>query len=155
MSTTAFLEDHTEGEPETTRTTPIQDRLERIPWARLGRGIERDVAVAEQWLLIAVENGNDLSYSSLADIHADRRSPAHDSEEAFHCWLQVAERPRGDLRLDAMYWLARSCRDGIGTSQSRDEAKRWLDRILAIAPPGKSDYRHAAKLRKEIDEGLL
>lgn len=24
----------TEGEPEATRTTPIQDRLERIPWAR-------------------------------------------------------------------------------------------------------------------------
>jgi TPR repeat protein len=110
---------------------------------------------AVKWLRIAVENGNDLSYSSLAHIHADRQSPAHDPEEAFQCWLQLAERPRGDLRLDAMYWLARSCRDGIGTVRNHDEAKRWLDRIIAVAPKDKSDYRHAVKLRREIDEELF
>ena len=81
---------------------------------------------AVKWLRIAAENGNDLSYSSLAGIHEDRRSPAHDPEEAFRCWLQVAERPRGDLRFLAMWRLACCCRDGIGTPRSRDEAKRWL-----------------------------
>jgi TPR repeat protein len=110
---------------------------------------------AVKWLRIAVENGDTVSYSILADIHNDQRSPAHDPEEAFRCWLQVAERPRGDLRFDAMYWLARSCRDGIGTVRNHDEAKRWLDRIIAVAPKEKSDYRHAVKLRRELDEELF
>ncbi len=54
-----------------------------------------------------------------------------------------------------MFRLAYCYRDGLGTQQSRDEAKRWLDRILAVAPKEKSDYRHALKLRREIDEELF
>jgi TPR repeat protein len=110
---------------------------------------------AVKWLRIAVENGNDLSYSSLAYIYEDRRSPAHDPEEAFRCWLQVAERPRGDFHFFAMWRLVSCCRDGVGTVRSRDEAKRWLDRILALAPKEKSDYRDALKRKREIDDELL
>ncbi len=110
---------------------------------------------AVKWLRIAAENGNDLSCSTLAEIHEDRRSPAHDPEEAFRCWLLVAERPRGDLRFFAMWRLACCCRDGIGTARSRDQAKRWLDRIIAVAPKEKADYRDALKLRRELDEELL
>jgi hypothetical protein len=62
---------------------------------------------------------------------------------------------RNDLRFLAMFRLAYCYRDGLGTQQSRDEAKRWLDRILAVAPKEKSDYRHALKLRREIDEELF
>lgn len=110
---------------------------------------------AVKWLRIAVENGYDSAYPNLADILEDRQSPAYDPDEAFRCWLKVAERPRGDLRFSAMFRLAYSCRDGIGTSRSRDEAKRWLDRILATAPKEKSDYRHAMKMRRELDEELF
>lgn len=110
---------------------------------------------AVKWLRIAIENGYNSAYSSLADIHENRQSPAYDPAEAFRCWLQVAERPSGDLRITAMFMLAYCCRDGNGTPRSRDEAKRWLDRILATAPKEKSAYRDALKLRREMDEELF
>jgi len=110
---------------------------------------------AVKWLRIALAHGYDSPYYSLALIHEDRQSPAHDPEEAFRCWLQVAERPRGDLRFSAMFSLAYCCRDGIGTTRSSAEAKRWLDRIIAVAPKEKSDHRLAIKKRREIDEELF
>lgn len=110
---------------------------------------------AVRWLRIAADSGNDLSYASLAYIYEDRRSPAHEPEEAFRCWLQVAERPRGNLRFHAMWRMACCCRDGIGTERNREEAKRWLDRIIAVAPKDKSDYRDAVKLRHELDQELF
>ena len=108
-----------------------------------------------KWLRIAVDHGYDSAYCSLALIHEDRESPAYDADEAFLCWSKVAERPRGDLRFFAMWRLASCCRDGVGTARNRDEAKRWLDRILAVAPKDKSDYRDALKRKREIDEELL
>jgi TPR repeat protein len=110
---------------------------------------------AVKWLRTAVEDGDDSAYYNLALIHEHRNSPEYDPEEAFRCWSHVAERPKGNLRIVAMFILARWCRDGIGTERSRDEAKRWLDRILAVAPKDKSDYRDAAKLRREIDDDLF
>lgn len=110
---------------------------------------------AVKWLRIALDHGYDSAYYNLALIHEDRESPAHDPEEAFLCWLQVAERPSGDLRFSAMFSLAHCCRDGIGTLRSRDEAMRWLDRILAIAPKENSDYQHAMKLRKDLEQDLF
>lgn len=110
---------------------------------------------AVKWLRIDVENGNDSAYISLACIHEDRRSPAHDTVEAFQCWLQVAERPRGDTRISAMFYLARCCRDGVGTERNLDVAKYWLNRVLVIVPKDKFDYRHAMNLLREFDEELL
>lgn len=110
---------------------------------------------AVKWLRIAVDHGYDSAYCSLALIHEDRDSPAYDADEAFLCWSKVAERPRGDLRFFAMWRLASCCRDGVGTARNRDEAKRWLDRILAVAPKDKSDYRDALKRKREIDEELI
>lgn len=110
---------------------------------------------AVKWLRIAVDHGYDSAYYNLALIHENRDSPEHDAEGAFHCWRKVAERPRGDLRFFAMWRLASCCRDGVGTARNRDEAKRWLDRILAIAPKDKSDYRDALKRKREIDEELF
>ena len=118
---------------------------------------------AVKWLRIAAESGNDLSYASLAEIYEDRRSSAHDPKEAFFCWLEYVERRQPTLdgpiglarRFHAMRTLACCCRDGIGTERNRDEAKRWLDRIIAVAPKDKSDYLHAIKLRQEIDEELI
>lgn len=118
---------------------------------------------AVKWLRIAAESGNDLSYASLAEIYEDRRSPVHDPKEAFFCWLQYVERRQPTLdgpiglarRFHAMRTLACCCRDGIGTERSRDEAKRWLDRIIEVAPKDKSDYQDAVRLRREIDEELF
>lgn len=110
---------------------------------------------AVKWLRIAVDHGIDSAFYNLALIHEDRQSPAHDPEEAFRCWLKVAERPRGDLRFMAMFRLVSCCRDGVGTARSLEEAKSWLARILATAPKDKSDYRHAAKLRREMDDELF
>jgi TPR repeat protein len=110
---------------------------------------------AVKWLRIAVDHGIDSAFYNLALIYEDRQSPAHDPEEAFRCWQEVAERPRGDLRFMAMFSLAYCCRDGIGTERNRDEAKRWLDRIIAVAPKDKSDYRDAVKLRNELDQELF
>ena len=108
-----------------------------------------------EWLQTAVEEGNELSNYSLASIYENRDSPAHNPEEAFRCWSLLAERPSGDIRFLAMSRLARCCRDGIGTLCDRQEAKRWLDRLMALAPQEKADYRYAAKLSKEIDEELF
>lgn len=110
---------------------------------------------AVEWLRIAVDHGYDTAYYNLALIYEDRASPEYNADEAFYCWSQVAERPRGDLRFMAMLTLARCCRDGIGTDLDRQKARQWLDRLMALAPKEKADYRHAAKLRKEIDEELL
>lgn len=125
---------------------------------QIGRALcsERgDHQEAVKWLRIAVEEGNELSNHNLALIYEDRESPEYNAGEAFRCWSVVAERPRGDLRILAMLTLARYCRDGFGTTCDRQEAKRWLDRLMTLAPKAKADYRHAAKLRKEIDEQLL
>jgi hypothetical protein len=51
-----------------------------------------------------------------------------------------------------MRTLACCCRDGIGTDRNREEAKRWLDRIITCAPKDKTDYRDAVKLRNELDQ---
>lgn len=110
---------------------------------------------ASKWLRIALEHGYDDAYISLASIHEDRRSPIYDPEEAFRCWARVAERPRGDLRFMAMLTLARCCRDGIGTERNREEAIKWLDRLLVVAPAGKANYRDAEKLKQEIEGDLL
>jgi len=107
------------------------------------------------WLQIAVEEGNELSNYSLALIYENRESPAYNPEEAFRCWSLLAERVRGDIRFQAMFTLARCCRDGIGTERNRQEAKRWLDHLMTLVPKEKADYRYAAKLRKEIDEDLF
>lgn len=115
---------------------------------------------AVKWLRIAAESGNELSYASLAEIYEDRRSPAHDPKEAFYCWLQYVERRQPTLdgpiglarRFHAMRTLACCCRDGIGTDRNREEAKRWLDRIITCAPKDKSDYRDAVKLRNDLDQ---
>jgi len=110
---------------------------------------------AVKWLRTAVEEGNELSHFSLARIYEDRNSPAYDAEAAFCCWILLAERQHGDIRFEAMFTLACCCRDGIGTACDRQQAKRWLDRVMTLAPKEKSDYRRAAKLRKEIDEELF
>lgn len=110
---------------------------------------------AVKWLRTAVDHGYDSAFYNLALIYEDRESPEHNAEEAFCCWSQVAERPRGDLRFMAMLTLARCCRDGTGTALDRQKARQWLDRLMALAPKEKADYRYAAKLRKEIDEELL
>jgi len=110
---------------------------------------------AVRWLRVAVEHECDSAYYDLALMHEDRRSSVYDPEEAFHCWIQVAERPRGDLRFMAMFTLARCCRDGIGTERNRENAIAWLDRLLAGAPAGKADYRDAAKLKQEIEGDLF
>jgi TPR repeat protein len=110
---------------------------------------------AVKWLRTAVDHGYDSVFYNLALIYEDRESPEYDVQEAFCCWSQVAERPRGDLRFMAMLTLARCCREGTGTDRDRQQAKQWLDRLMALAPNGKADYRHAAKLRKEIDEELI
>jgi TPR repeat protein len=57
--------------------------------------------------------------------------------------------------MSALHTLARCCRDGIGVERDLQQAKLWLDRLIAVAPKDKSDYRHAVKLRKEMDEELL
>ncbi len=110
---------------------------------------------AVKWLRTAADEGCDSSYYSLALIYEDRESPEYNAEEAFRCWSRVAERPRGDLRFMAMLTLARCYRDGNGTECDRQQAKCWLDRLMALAPKDKADYRYAAKLRKEIDEELF
>lgn len=110
---------------------------------------------AVKWLRTAVEGGCKSSHFSLALIHEDRESPEYNPEETFRCWSRIAERPRGDLRFMAMLTLARCCRDGLGTECDRQQAKRWLDRLMELAPQDKADYRYAAKLRKEMDEELF
>lgn len=110
---------------------------------------------AVKWLRVAVDHGYVDAYYNLAMNHEDRSSPAYDPEEAFRCWLRVAERPSGDLRFSAMWRLASCCRDGIGTERSNEEAKRWLDRIIAVAPKEKYNYRDALKRKREIDEELF
>jgi hypothetical protein len=110
---------------------------------------------AVEWLTRSADDGDSMSQYSLALIYEDRNSPAHDPEKAYCCWLQVAQRPQGTLRFDAMHTLARCCRDGIGVKRDLQQAKEWLDRLIAVAPKDKSDYRHAVKLRKEMDEELL
>jgi len=108
-----------------------------------------------KWLRIAVDHNYDDAYYNLALMHEDRRSPVYDPGEAFRCWSRVAERPRGDLRFMATLTLARCCRDGIGTNRNRTESISWLDRLLAVAPTDKSDYRLASKLKQEIEGDLL
>lgn len=110
---------------------------------------------AVKWLRIAVDHGYYGAYYILALILEDRRSPVYDPNEAFRCWNRVAERPNGDLRFTAMLTLARCCRDGIGTERSREETTRWLERLMAVAPKEKSDYRNAAKLKQEVEGDLL
>jgi TPR repeat protein len=122
---------------------------------RVLAGNREDHPEAVKWLRTAADEGCDSSYYSLALICEDRESPEYNAEAAFRCWSRVAERPRGDLRFMAMLTLAKCCRDGIGTGCDRQEAKRWLDRLMALAPKEKADYRYAAKLRKEIDEELF
>jgi TPR repeat protein len=96
-----------------------------------------------------------VAHGMLFEVVEWLESPEYNAEEAFCCWSQVAERPRGDLRFMAMLTLARCCRDGTGTDLDRQKARQWLDRLMALAPKEKADYRYAAKLRKEIDEELL
>ncbi len=112
-------------------------------------------AAAVEWLHKGIEEGNPDCYHHLALIHENRSSPAYDPQAAFRAWLQVAQRPRADLRLLALRQLAVSCRDGIGTEPDRGQAIRWLDRLIALAPAGKRDHRRALKLRREIAEDLL
>ncbi|MBL9154200.1 MAG: sel1 repeat family protein [Verrucomicrobiales bacterium] len=107
------------------------------------------------WLRVAIEHGMDSVYFHLALMHGDRKSPVFDEEEAYRCWIQVAERPRGELRFMAMLALARSCRDGIGTERSRGNAIRWLDRLMAAAPVTTADYRNAVRLKEEIEGELF
>ncbi len=110
---------------------------------------------AVRWLLVAIENGHDLAHYELAFIYEDRGSPAYDSTAAFHCWNQVANRSSGSCRFMAMFQMVHYNRDGIETTPNRDEAKRWLNRILTTAPKKSSDYRSALKLLRKIDEDLL
>ncbi len=118
-------------------------------------GKREDHFEAVKWLRTAVEEGNVISNYNLALIFENRESPAYNPVEAFSCWTQVATRPRGELRITAMFSLARCCRAGIGTARDRQEAIRWLDHLMTLAPKEKSEYRYAAKLRKEIDEELF
>jgi TPR repeat protein len=118
-------------------------------------GSRSDHPEAVKWLLQAADEGHVDSFYDLALIHEDRTSPQYDPAEAFRCWSRVAERPSGGLRFTAMHTLARWCRDGIGTARDREEAKRWLDRLMDLAPKDKANYRDAAKLHKAIDEELF
>lgn len=110
---------------------------------------------AVRWLRTAVDHGYESAYYNLALIYENRESPEYNADEAFYCWSQVAECPRGDSRFMAMLTLARCCRDGIGTDLDSQKAREWLDHLMTLAPKAKADYRYAAKLRKEIDEELL
>lgn len=110
---------------------------------------------AVRWLLVAIENGYDLAHYELGFIYEDRGSPAYDLTAAFHSWLQVANRPCGSCRFTAMFQMVHYNRNGIATTPNRDEAKRWLNRILTTAPKKSSKHRSALKLLRKIDEDLL
>jgi TPR repeat protein len=110
---------------------------------------------AVKWLLLAVENGHDIANYDLAFIYENRSSAAYDSTAAFHCWLQVANRSSGSCRFMAMFKMVHFNRDGIATTPNRDEAKRWLNRILTTAREGSSDYRLALKLLRQMDDELF
>jgi TPR repeat protein len=110
---------------------------------------------AVNWLRISIGHGDDSSYYNIALLHQDRNSPAYDPAEAFNCWSRVAERPRGDLRFEAMLSLARCCRDGHGTERNRDKAIEWFDLLLSVAPRKVSEHDDAVKLRQEIEGDLL
>jgi TPR repeat protein len=112
-------------------------------------------AEAVKWLRLAVEGGCKDYHQSLAVLFDDRSSPVHDPREGFLAWVQVAQRPSGEVRLQAMRQIALCCRDGLGTERSVKEAKRWLDRLITLAPTGKPDHRRALKLRAELDEELF
>jgi TPR repeat protein len=111
---------------------------------------------AVKWLSIAIEHNSDfyIAYYELARIHSNRLSPSYDQEKAYRCWLILAERPRGDIRIEAMFNLAHCCRNGEGTERNLDGAKHWLDLIMTSAEK-KSDFRKAHKLRQKLEEDLF
>lgn len=94
---------------------------------RSGRGIQRDMERAIQWLEAAANRGHARAASTLAELYEEGKFVDRDYEAAFRWYLLSAR--EGNSR--AMYSVGEMYLMGIGTEQSDENAQLWFSRFAA------------------------
>ena len=107
------------------RAAALGDMLAKAEAGKMyctGRGVEKNYALAVQYLKLAADRGDQEAARMLAGLYADVKNPKHDDAAAFRYFQGLAQ--TGDA--DALYRCGMMLLEGRGTAKDEPAGFRYL-----------------------------